>query len=66
MTCAGALGAAAARRSGRVAFRLAWSCAAQRGALCRHDWPTVAQKQKSPPRQCRGRAWGREAFDATG
>src|ERR1035441_5720037 len=22
---------------------------AQRGALCRHDWPTVAQKQKSPP-----------------
>src|ERR1022692_773946 len=37
---------AVARRFGRVAFWSALSRAAQRGALCRHDWPTVAQKQK--------------------
>jgi hypothetical protein len=45
-----------------------WSWAAQRGALGRYDWPTVAQKQKSPPRQCRAGLERRrgEAFDATG
>ena len=32
-------------------------------ALWRYHWPTVAQTQKSPPRQCR--AGRREAFDAT-
>src|ERR1039458_6431007 len=33
---------------------------AQRGALCRHDWPTVAQKQKSPPPASTGGGPGRK------
>jgi hypothetical protein len=43
------------------------SRAVRRGALCRHDWPTIAQKQKSPPRQCRAGLEGkRQVLDATG
>src|ERR1017187_3529153 len=38
------------------------SCAAQRGALCRHDWPTAAQKQKSPPPASTGGGPGRKGW----
>src|ERR1022692_2742669 len=50
MTCAGSVwgGRGAAVWQGGLSGSPG-SCAAQRGALCRHDWPTVAQKQKSPP-----------------
>jgi hypothetical protein len=50
MTCGRSVqgGCGAAVRQGGLRARLG-SRTAQRGALCRHDWPTVAQKQKSPP-----------------
>jgi hypothetical protein len=41
------------------------SWTSQRGALWRYDWPTVAQTQKSPPRQCRAGLEGKGALDAT-
>jgi hypothetical protein len=44
---------AVSRRPGRVASLFVLALATQRGALGRHDWPTVGQKQKSPPRRCR-------------
>jgi hypothetical protein len=44
---------AVSRRFVRLAVLFALALATQRGALGRHDWPTVAQKQKSPPSLCR-------------
>jgi hypothetical protein len=57
------LRSALSRRFGRVASLLVLALATQRGALGRHDWPTVAQKQKGPPRQCRaGQEGGVECY----
>jgi hypothetical protein len=50
------LGAAVARRFARLASMLVLALATQRGALGRHDWPTVAEKQKGPPPTVPGRA----------
>jgi hypothetical protein len=58
------LGLALARRFGRVASVFVLALATQRGALGRHDWPNVAQKQKSPPPTLPGRA-KEGGFDAT-
>jgi len=66
MNCAGRRfgGRPVAQQPGRVASGSPWSWAAHRGASGRHDWPTVAQKQKA--RRGRSRAARKDAFDATG
>ena len=44
-----------------------WAWTAQRGALGRYDWPTVAQKQQGPPPVLPVAGLeGKEALDATG
>src|ERR1019366_7065401 len=61
MTCAGSVwgGRGAAVWQGGLSGSPG-SCAAQRGALWRYDWPTVAQKQKSPPPASTGGGPGRK------
>jgi hypothetical protein len=58
--------AAVARRFGQgglLGSPGSWT--SQRGALWRYHWPTVAQTQKSPPRQCRAGLERKEEPDAT-
>ena len=50
------LGTALARRFVRLATVFVLALATQRGASGRYDWPSVAQKQKSPPPTLPGRA----------
>jgi hypothetical protein len=65
MTCGRSVRGGCGAAVWQVAYGLGWSRTAQRGALGRYEWPTVAQKQKARRGSAGAGLEGKEALDAT-